>query len=247
MSNVKSKRVCSVHFEERAYSCPQDISSSRLLPSAVPTLISCPNPPKTIASKRAPPKERPALLSRKRSRNDDGEMLAALNQDNTEPPPSKKVKVDKSLETLLSEAQAALKKCRAQNKKLYRQNTNLRKMNTKLHVRQRVLYTCLDKSQHLRDNILADLPPAPAALIKVLLSKKKSTGHCKKEQWICVFRSFLGVHQHILCSDHLAFCCHIQPHYTGGIVMYIQPHTTTLHRRYSNVYTATYNHTTQAV
>ena len=153
----------------------------RLLPSAVPTLISCPNPPKTIASKRAPPKERPALLCRKRSRNDDGEMLAALNQDNTEPPPSKKVKVDKSLETLLSEAQAALKKCRAQNKKLYRQNTNLRKMNTKLHVRQRVLYTRLDKSQHLRDNILADLPPAPAALIKVLLSKKKINWTLQKE------------------------------------------------------------------
>ena len=180
----------------------------------------------TIASKRAPPKERPALLSRKRSRNDDGEMLAALNQDNTEPPPSKKVKADTSLETLLSETQAALKKCRAQNKKLYRQNTNLRKMNTKLHVRQRALYTRLDKSQHLRDNTLADIPPAPAALIKVLPSKKKSTGHCKKKQWICVFQSFLGVHQHILCSvhqhilcsDHLAFCCRIQPHYTGGIV-----------------------------
>ena len=56
-----------MHCEERAYSCPQDISSSRPLPSAVPsavpTLVSCPNPPKTIASKRAPPKERPALLS----------------------------------------------------------------------------------------------------------------------------------------------------------------------------------------
>ena len=58
LNNIKSKSVCSVHFEPSAYNCPTDIASSRLLPTAVPTLVECPNPPKPFTSPRPPPKKR---------------------------------------------------------------------------------------------------------------------------------------------------------------------------------------------
>ena len=120
----------------------------------------------------------------------------------------------------MSKTQAALKKCRAQNKKLYRQNTNLRKMNTKLHVRQRVLYTRLDKSQHLRDNIQADLPPAPAALIKVLLSKKKINWTLQKEAMdLCLSIFFRSTSAYSVLRS-------------SGFLL---PHPTTLRRQYSKV------------
>ena len=55
LHNVEFKRVCSIHFEEKAYCNPGDITTSQLLPTAVPTLITCPNPPRMLAGNRKPP------------------------------------------------------------------------------------------------------------------------------------------------------------------------------------------------
>lgn len=48
----KTRVICSDHFENTAYNNPSDRHSSRLLPSAVPTLINCPNPPKSSILRR---------------------------------------------------------------------------------------------------------------------------------------------------------------------------------------------------
>ena len=55
LHNVKFKRVCSIHFEEKTYCNPGDISTSHLLPTAAPTMITCPNPPRMLAGNRKPP------------------------------------------------------------------------------------------------------------------------------------------------------------------------------------------------
>lgn len=62
LNNICYKRVCSIHFEPTAYNCPKDISSSRLIPVAVPTIVTCPNPPPSVGYKRSPPKERQSSL-----------------------------------------------------------------------------------------------------------------------------------------------------------------------------------------
>ena len=64
--NVGVRRICSVHFECKAYNCPKDIAQSSLLPTAVPTIVDCPNPPEPIEGKRKPPRERPAPVPKKR-------------------------------------------------------------------------------------------------------------------------------------------------------------------------------------
>ena len=58
LKNIKSKQVCSVHFEQNAYNCPSDTLNCKLLPTAIPTIVQCPNPPKPITTKRPPPKKR---------------------------------------------------------------------------------------------------------------------------------------------------------------------------------------------
>ena len=55
LHNVEFKRVCSIHFEEKAYCNPGDISTLYLLLTAVPTLITCPSPPRMLADNSKPP------------------------------------------------------------------------------------------------------------------------------------------------------------------------------------------------
>ena len=62
LSNVKPKKICSVHFEVKAYNCPTDIANSTLIPNALPTLVTCPNPPKLEYScSRPAPKDRSSV------------------------------------------------------------------------------------------------------------------------------------------------------------------------------------------
>ncbi|ELT88837.1 hypothetical protein CAPTEDRAFT_190651 [Capitella teleta] len=44
ISNVKNKKVCSKHFEQKAYICSTDIAKSLLLQRALPTIVNCRNP-----------------------------------------------------------------------------------------------------------------------------------------------------------------------------------------------------------
>ena len=66
IADIKSKGVCSAHFHEKAFNCPTDIQHSRLLPTAVPTIINCPNPPPSMECRRPPPKIREPAPKRRR-------------------------------------------------------------------------------------------------------------------------------------------------------------------------------------
>lgn len=61
----KTCAVCSDHFEHCMYNNPFDIDNSRLLPTAIPTLIDAPNAPKLKTSTRNPPTRK---LQTKKSR-----------------------------------------------------------------------------------------------------------------------------------------------------------------------------------
>lgn len=69
LASVGNLLVCALHFEISQFNCPTDLSSSRLLPSALPTLVHCPNPPKTFQEKRKAPTPRKPLSPKKRRVN----------------------------------------------------------------------------------------------------------------------------------------------------------------------------------
>ena len=54
----KTRVVCSDHFEVAAYMCPSDWHNSRLLPSAIPTIINATSKPEAITPRRKPPTKR---------------------------------------------------------------------------------------------------------------------------------------------------------------------------------------------
>ncbi|ELU00348.1 hypothetical protein CAPTEDRAFT_217737 [Capitella teleta] len=59
IDNIKNAKVCSCHFEPKAYNCSTNITQSGLLPCAVPTIVNCDNPsPQVYSAKRPPPKRR---------------------------------------------------------------------------------------------------------------------------------------------------------------------------------------------
>lgn len=82
----------------------------------------------------------------------------------------------------------------------------------KVHVTQQAklhAYACLDKqNQKTKELLLADLPPVPAGLIKILLSKKKKINwkHEEDAMELCL-SLFLGVRQH-----HQVLSFHIHLH-----------------------------------
>ncbi|KAL8608041.1 hypothetical protein ACOMHN_023857 [Nucella lapillus] len=78
IADIKSKRVCSAHFHEKVFNCPTDIQHSRLLPTAVPTIVSCPNPPPSMECRRPPPKIREPVPKRRRQDTDDAPASSSV-------------------------------------------------------------------------------------------------------------------------------------------------------------------------
>lgn len=51
-SRCKYLKLCGTHFEDIMFNCPTDVTNSRLLPTAVPTLVMVKNPPPQLGCKR---------------------------------------------------------------------------------------------------------------------------------------------------------------------------------------------------
>ncbi|XP_076465904.1 uncharacterized protein LOC143297433 [Babylonia areolata] len=131
ISNIKRKQVCSVHFEEKAFNCPTNIQESRLLPTAVPTLVTCPNPPPSLDCRRPQPKKRDVIVAidkRKRQHSDsDSEASPCTNSSNVsdvaplDEPPAKEPRIDSdTLMKELEKTKQALDALKKENKSLQR-------------------------------------------------------------------------------------------------------------------------------
>ena len=185
LHNVEFKRVCSVHFEEKAYCNPGDISTSHLLPTAVPTLITCPNPPRMLAGNRKPPTVTDVkdVPSSKRSfsvpvtENVENVGSGNIAVDNVERP-IKRARHDSHEE--VEKLKKELLKMRYKNKLLSQQVQRLRQRKKRDAAEKHSLLAQINQLRKTKmSDVIDDLPPVPAALIKVL-NKKKSQ---KKIVW----------------------------------------------------------------
>ncbi|RUS85685.1 hypothetical protein EGW08_006561 [Elysia chlorotica] len=196
LKNIRHKSVCSVHFELNAYNCPIDIATSRLLPSAVPTLIACPNPPRLSASCRPPPKKR--CVDTSESINLEAETHCADSDPTEDESTSNGTKTESGedkllkLEKELAKAKLALKHYQSRNKLLCRQVKRLRAANEKCVTKELALHSKLEKAIKFNlENFLKQLPPLPSALISVLLKKAKKVSWKKEPQGVGLCPSLL--------------------------------------------------------
>ncbi|RUS85094.1 hypothetical protein EGW08_007146 [Elysia chlorotica] len=196
LKNIRHKSVCSVHFELNAYNCPSDIATSRLLPSAVPTLIACPNPPRLSASCRPPPKKR--CVDTSESINLEAETHCADSDPTEDESTSNGTKTESGedkllkLEKELAKAKLALKHYQSRNKLLCRQVKCLRAANEKCVTKELALHSKLEKAIKFNlENFLKQLPPLPSALISVLLKKAKKVSWKKEPQGVGLCPSLL--------------------------------------------------------
>ncbi|KAL8613198.1 hypothetical protein ACOMHN_043007 [Nucella lapillus] len=185
IADIKSKRVCSAHFHEKVFNCPTDIQHSRLLPTAVPTIVSCPNPPPSMECRRPPPKIREPVPKRRRQDTDDAPASSSVyhegdgddcdgDRDSTRPVVKASEPDPEKLAGELKQAKRALEDLKKQNKQLERKCKTAQSAKVRLIERHAVQVASLRaKKKAILENFLKDLPVVPAALFKIMMRKKK--------------------------------------------------------------------------
>lgn len=185
---MKHKSVCSVHFEERAYACPSDIYKSSLSPSAVPTLIQCPNPPPALTPKRPPPRLRVSAPPSKKQKctpmpphepalNDldhSSSQPAALLSPSPPPHPTQRQSVPKVdvnlLKRKLANSQTALRRLRSSH---YLLKHKFQRLIVRAKKQQQVELKLREENDMLRKQkesaMLETMPPIPTALMQIML------------------------------------------------------------------------------
>ncbi|RUS83570.1 hypothetical protein EGW08_008676 [Elysia chlorotica] len=164
LKNIKHKTMCSVHFEENTYNCPSDIATSRLLPSAVPTIIACPNP-RLSASCRPPPKKRCVDTCESIGLEAGESLCADSDPSEDELTCTDGTKIESSEEKLqklekeLPKAKLALKHYQSRNKLLCKQVKRLKTANEKCVAKEFEKAIKFDL-----ENFLKQLPPLPSVL-----------------------------------------------------------------------------------
>lgn len=186
---MKHKKICSAHFEVKAYMCQSDIASSRLLSSGVPTIISCPNPPPSLTPRRPKPKDRSSLSPpRKRRRQesqdttpcdetlDDSGVVPLISLRATSPIAPVPDQRHACLQQELGNTKSELRAARSLNYQLNRKVTRMKDRIEKLQGIELDLRRKIKEERNCSvESILEKLPPVPRAFFKILLRGKKKT------------------------------------------------------------------------
>ena len=148
LNNIKSKSVCSVHFEPSAYNCPTDIASSRLLPTAVPTLVECPNPPKPFTSPRPPKKRKIEHTPVQPVQPEELPTLSPEDSSHTADVQGDKIKELENKLRMQTEAhKKEIQEYQTKQKRLNRQLKRLKSSNAKISDELKSVYEKLEKAR----------------------------------------------------------------------------------------------------
>ena len=187
-------QVCSIHFETKAYSYQDDISSSSLLHTALPTLIDCLNRQKPLTSRRPPPRNRssepPPPKKRLRVPSPPPVFVPEGNpQEDVHQDPSV-LELDcsgelKKVQEQLDLALKNLSKARSENYLLKRQVDRLKErlrnnLDTEVELRKKIL--ALEKCSLEKAIEDRNMPPIPAALFRILVKGKKISNWSKEKE-----------------------------------------------------------------
>lgn len=219
--DLKSKKVCSVHFEPSQYNCPTDIGNSSLTGFAKPTLIECPNPPPLHTPQRKKPRDRSLTTGRppKRPRqamapspkphhdeasdtleDQEGGMEEALSEVEILRVEVKELKervemllAEDAKKTLqMQELQKALDQTRNTNRV---KNQKVSRMTKREKKKNEEMISSLKKVDEARkmtvDELLANLPVLPRAVMEVMLKGGKWVNWSQHEETLELCLSLL--------------------------------------------------------
>ena len=226
--DIGTRTVCSLHFQPTAYNNPDQWSSARLLPTALPTIIACPNPPPDPTPRRKPPKERLQPVSqRKRKRDDDNETIDTIVPAEDNIPLIEDV--PKQIDPELVEARKQieeLKKRLTDQESTHKEKMDIERVRSKNLNQQLVralkrvvkrddeiikVSNKLDECRKMKvADMLEDLPDVPKAVIEVMLKGGKKIKWAKhpKTLDLCLQLFFRSP----AAYKHLRVCGFILPH-----------------------------------
>lgn len=187
IQNIRAKKICSKHFEPNAYMCPNDIHGSRLLPSAIPTIVSCPNPPPPLGSKRKLPTPRISVIPKKKlkpsrlptdSIDNDTVFVESAN---VTPMESHTCSSCEFLQSKLDQASAEADKLRKTVKILQQkykvEHQHTQRLKNRLKDTKAMLQDAISneklREDSMTEEMLSKLPPVPAGLLNIMMRKQQ--------------------------------------------------------------------------